>query len=158
MRVSILTISDSASSGKRPDKSGPAVRERCVKLGWQIVSEEKLADDAAQISEMLSVLSASGKADLILTTGGTGLGPRDVTPEATEAICEKMVPGLAEVMRERGRQSTPRAALSRAVAGVSNATLIVNLPGSPKGAVESLDAIADLLPHAIEVLRGARHD
>jgi molybdopterin adenylyltransferase len=158
MRVAILTISDSASSGKRPDKSGPAVRERCVKLGWQIAGEEKLADDAAQISEMLSVLAASGKADLILTTGGTGLGPRDVTPEATSAICEKIVPGLGEVMRERGRQSTPRAALSRAVAGICNGTLIVNLPGSPKGAVESLDVIADLLPHAVEVLRGARHD
>jgi molybdopterin adenylyltransferase len=158
MRVAILTISDTASRGKRSDKSGPAVRDRCVQLGWQIASEGILPDEAAQISERLSQLADSAKTDLILTTGGTGVGPRDLTPEATAAICDKIVPGLAEVMRERGRQSTPRAALSRAVAGVRKGTLIVNLPGSPKGAVESLDAIADLLPHAVFVVHGARHD
>lgn len=158
MRVAIITVSDSSASGTRPDRSGPAVRERCVQLGWQVTSEQVLPDDRTQIGERLAQLADSGVAELILTTGGTGLGPRDVTPEATAEICEKIVPGLAELMRERGRQSTPRAALSRAVAGVRKSALIVNLPGSPKGAVESLDAVAELLPHAVEVVRGARHD
>ncbi|HUK31315.1 MAG TPA: MogA/MoaB family molybdenum cofactor biosynthesis protein [Candidatus Acidoferrum sp.] len=157
-RVAILTISDTASRGERPDKSGPAVRERCLKLGWHIAIEEVLPDERAQISARLAALADSSDVSLILTTGGTGLGPRDSTPEATTEICSKIVPGLAEMMRERGRQSTPRAALSRAVVGVRGATIIANLPGSPKGAVESLDAIAELLPHAADVLRGARHD
>jgi molybdopterin adenylyltransferase len=158
MRVAILTISDSAARGERPDRSGPAVRERCVQLGWQVSIEEVLPDEQAQIRDQLQLLADSGKTDIILTTGGTGLGPRDVTPEATTEICEKIVPGLAELMRERGRQATPRAALSRAVTGVRGRILIVNLPGSPKGAVESLDAVAQLLPHAVEILGGARHD
>jgi molybdopterin adenylyltransferase len=158
MRVAILTISDTVSRGERPDRSGPAVRERCAKLGWKIVIEEILPDDRAKLSARLARLADAGDVDAILTTGGTGLGPRDVTPEATKEICEKLVPGLSELMRERGRQSTPRAVLSRAVVGVRGSVLIVNLPGSPKGAVESLDAVADLLPHAVEVLRGARHD
>ena len=158
MRVAILTISDSVSRGERPDRSGPAVRERCARLGWKIVIEEILPDDQAKLSAGLARLADGGDVDAILTTGGTGLGPHDVTPEATKEICEKLVPGLSELMRERGRQSTPRAVLSRAVVGVRGSVLIVNLPGSPKGAVESLDAVADLLPHAVEVLRGARHD
>lgn len=158
MRVAILTISDSSSRGERPDRSGPVVRERCGQIGWQVTSEEILPDERTKISERLRVIADSGKTDLILTTGGTGLGPRDVTPEATAEVCERIVPGLAELMRERGRQSTPRAALSRAVAGTRGRALIVNLPGSPKGAVESLDAVAQLLPHAVEVLGGARHD
>jgi molybdenum cofactor synthesis domain-containing protein len=135
------------------------MKERCLNLGWQVVSETVLPDERAKISEQLKQLADSGTLDLILTTGGTGLGPRDVTPEATVDVCDRIVPGLAEMMRERGRQqSTPRAALSRAVAGTRGNTLIVNLPGSPKGAVQSLNAIADLLPHASEVMRGARHD
>jgi molybdenum cofactor synthesis domain-containing protein len=158
MRVAILTISDSSSSGARPNLGGPTMRERCLNLGWQITSEVVLPDERTQISEKLKQLADSGTLDLILTTGGTGLGPRDVTPEATSDICDRIVLGLAEVMRERGRQSTPRAALSRAVVGTRGNTLIVNLPGSPKGAVQSLNAIADLLPHASEVMRGARHD
>ena len=158
MRVAILTISDSAARGERPDRSGPAMRERCVQFGWQVMIEEVLPDEQTQIRDRLQMLADSGKTDIILTTGGTGLGPRDVTPEATTEICEKIVPGLAELMRERGRQATPRAALSRAVTGVRGCTLIVNLPGSPKGAVESLDAVAQLLPHAVEILGGARHD
>ena len=158
MRVAILTISDTVSRGERPDRSGLAVRERCAKLEWKIVIEEILPDDQAKLSAGLARLADAGDVDAILTTGGTGLGPRDVTPEATKEICEKLVPGLSELMRERGRQSTPRAVLSRAVAGVRGSVLIVNLPGSPKGAVESLDAVADLLPHAVEVLHGARHD
>ena len=158
LRVAILTISDSSSSGTRPNLGGPTMRERCLNLGWQIVSEAVLPDERAQISEKLKQLADSGTLDLILTTGGTGLGPRDVTPEATVDVCDRIVPGLAEFMRDRGIQSTPRAALSRAVAGTRGNTLIVNLPGSPKGAVQSLNVIADLLPHALEVMRGARHD
>jgi len=158
MRVAILTISDTASRGEKPDRSGPAVRERCAQLGWQVSREEILPDERKQISEKLRALAGSGEVDLILTTGGTGLGPRDVTPEATTDVCEKIVPGLAELMRERGRQATPRAVLSRAIVGIVKNVLVVNLPGSPKGAVESLDAVAQLLPHAVEVLRGARHD
>jgi molybdopterin adenylyltransferase len=158
MRVALLTVSDSAADGTRADRSGPAVAERCRALGWQIVSSEILSDDRAQIEARLAALADSGAADLILTTGGTGLGPRDSTPEATAAICGKLVPGLGDLMRERGRAATPRAVLSRAVAGVRARALIVNLPGSPRGAVESLDAVAELLPHAVEVLGGARHD
>jgi molybdenum cofactor synthesis domain-containing protein len=158
MRVAILTISDSSSRGERPNLGGPTVRERCLNLGWQIASEVTLPDERAQISERLKQTADSGDVDLIVTTGGTGLGPRDVTPEATTEVCDRIVPGLAELMRERGRQSTPRAALSRAVVGTRGSTIIVNLPGSPKGAVQSLNAISDLLPHASEVMRGARHD
>src|SRR5712692_8004887 len=158
MRVAILTVSDSAAQGARQDLSGPAVRERCLALGWQVSSTAIVADEPALLQARLMELADSGLVDLILTTGGTGVGPRDTTPEATAAVCQKIIPGLGELMREKGRQATPRAALSRAVAGVRGRVVVVNLPGSPKGAVQSLDAIADLLPHAVEVLRGARHD
>ncbi len=158
MRVALVTVSDSVSQGGRPDRSSPALRERCAALGWQVVCAIVVPDEPAVLQARLIELADSGLADVVLTTGGTGVGPRDSTPEATEAVCEKLIPGLAELMREKGWQTTPRAALSRALAGVRGRALIVNLPGSPKGAVESLDAIADLLPHAVEVLRGARHD
>src|SRR6202521_1726044 len=149
MRVVILTISDSVSQGERADASGPALRERCRQLGWDVVAEAVLPDDPALIRERLVSLSDGGRAELILTTGGTGIGPRDSTPEATTEACQKLLPGIPEVMREYGRKKNPRAALSRGVAGVR---------GSARGAVESLDAVAELLPHALEVLRGARHD
>lgn len=158
MRVAIVTISDSTSQGLRPDRSGPALRERSQQLGWQVASALVVADEISAIQARLIELADSHLVDLILTTGGTGVGPRDITPEATVAVCEKIIPGLGELMREKGRQATPRSALSRAIAGVRGRVVIVNLPGSPKGAVESLDAVADLLPHAVEVLRGARHD
>ncbi len=158
MRVAIVTVSDSTSQGLRPDRSGPALRERSQQLGWQVASALVVADETSVIQARLIELADSHLVDLILTTGGTGVGPRDITPEATVAVCEKVIPGLGELMREKGRQATPRAALSRAIAGVRGRVVIVNLPGSPKGAVESLDAVADLLPHAVEVLRGARHD
>ena len=158
MRVAILTISDSVSQGVREDASGPALRERCRQLEWDVVAEAALPDDPALILERLDSLADGGRAELILTTGGTGIGPRDSTPEATTEACQKLLPGIPEMMRENGRKKNARAALSRGVAGVRGRVLIVNLPGSPRGAVESLDAVAELLPHALEVLRGARHD
>ena len=158
MRVVILTISDSVSRGIRGDASGPALRERCLQLGWDVVAQAVLPDEPASIRERLISLVNDGAAELILTTGGTGIGPRDSTPEATTEACQKLLPGIPEVMREYGRKKNPRAALSRAVAGIRGRVLIVNLPGSPRGAVESLDSVAELLPHALEVLRGARHD
>jgi molybdopterin adenylyltransferase len=158
MRVAILTVSDSVSRGARSDASGPALRERCKELGWEVVSEAILPDEPVTVRERLVSLADGGAADLVLTTGGTGIGPRDSTPEATAETCQKLLPGIPEMMREVGRKKNPRAALSRGVAGVRGYALIVNLPGSPRGAIESLDAVAELLPHAIEVLRGARHD
>ena len=158
MRVAIVTVSDSTSQGLHPDRSGPALRERSQQLGWQVASALVVADETSVIQARLIELADSHLVDLILTTGGTGVGPRDITPESTVAVCEKIIPGLGELMREKGRQVTPRAALSRAIVGVRGRVVIVNLPGSPKGAVESLDAVAELLPHAVEVLRGARHD
>jgi molybdopterin adenylyltransferase len=158
MRVAVLTVSDSVSRGDREDRSGPAVAERCRTLGWQVVSADVVSDDRDVLENRLAALADSASADLLLTTGGTGIGPRDTTPEATAGVCQTILPGLGELMREKGRQKNSRAALSRAVAGVCKGALIVNLPGSPRGAVESLEAVAELLPHAIEVLRGASHD
>ena len=158
MRVAILTISDSVSRGTNKDASGPALYERCAQLGWEVVVQAVLPDEPEAIRDRLVLLADSSAADLILTTGGTGIGPRDSTPEATTEACQKLLPGISELMRDEGRKKTPRAALSRAVAGVRGRALIVNLPGSPRGALESLDAVADLLPHALQVLGGARHD
>ena len=158
LRVAVITVSDSSFQGTRADKSGPAVVERCKSLGWEAGPPEVLPDDQALLESRLTELADSDSFDLVLTTGGTGVSPRDVTPEATMAVCKKLLPGLGEVMRTKGREKTPRAVLSRAVAGVHARALIVNLPGSPKGAVDSLDAVSDVLPHTIEALRGARHD
>ncbi|MGB8523996.1 MAG: MogA/MoaB family molybdenum cofactor biosynthesis protein [Candidatus Acidiferrales bacterium] len=158
MRVSVLTISDSVSSGKQEDRSGPAVVARCKELGWQIVASMVLRDDRSAIETILKELAGAASADVILTTGGTGLGPRDVTPEATIAVSERLIPGFSEHMRSQGAKKIPRAILSRAVAGIRGETIIINLPGSPRGAVDSLNAIAELLPHAVAVLHGARHD
>jgi len=157
-RVALVTVSDSVSRGQRQDRSGPELADRCRALGWQVISSEALSDDRDALEKRLAALVDSDSIDLLLTTGGTGVGPRDTTPEATAAVCEKLLPGLGELMREKGRQKNPRASLSRSLAGVRKRALIVNLPGSPRGAVESLDAVADLLPHAVEVLRGASHD
>jgi molybdopterin adenylyltransferase len=158
MRVAIVTVSDSVSAGRTEDRSGPALRGRCEKLGWQVVSAIVVADEADAIRKLLSDLADSGASDLILTAGGTGIGPRDVTPEATSAVVQKVLPGVSEKMRAEGQKRNPRALLSRGIAGVRKQALIVNLPGSPLGAVESLDAVAELLPHAVDVLHGARHD
>ncbi len=158
MRVAVLTISDTVARDERVDLSGPAVVQRCRELGWEVTSSLKCSDDPGQVRSHLRQLADSRRVDLILTTGGTGLGPRDNTPEATLDVAEKVIPGLAEEMRRKGAELAPNAILSRGVAVVRNVSLILNLPGSPKGAVESLDTLAKLLPHALQVLHGARHD
>jgi molybdopterin adenylyltransferase len=158
MKVAVITISDSVARGQRQDASGPAVKARCQELKFNIVSSHVLPDESAQIQMLLSELADGRSVDVILTTGGTGIGPRDCTPEATQAIAERLVPGMAEEMRRKGLEHTPRAILSRGVAAIRSSTLILNLPGSPKGAVESLDAVAALLPHSVEIMHGARHD
>src|SRR5215470_6633969 len=150
LRVAIITISDSVSAGKSEDKSGPAVKGRCRELGWEVTSTLVVADDPPGIREQLRELADSGRVDLILTTGGTGLSPRDSTPEATIAIADRLIPGFAEEMRRKGMEKTRRAILSRAVAAVRHRSLILNLPGSPKGAVDSLDSLANI--------HGTRHD
>ncbi|MBI5085528.1 MAG: MogA/MoaB family molybdenum cofactor biosynthesis protein [Acidobacteria bacterium] len=152
MKVAVLTISDSSFAGSRPDVSGPEVAGICTSLGWQVAHSQVLPDERAAISSALRLLSAS--CDLILTTGGTGITARDITPEATRDVIEKELPGLPELMRAAGLGFTRRAALSRAVAGTLGQCLIVNLPGSPRGARQSLDAILDLVPHIVELLHG----
>jgi molybdenum cofactor synthesis domain-containing protein len=158
MRVAVLTISDSVSRGEREDLSGPAVVAFCRGLGWEIVTTLRVSDDLDAIRAQLSELAQAARVDLVLTTGGTGIGPRDNAPEATQAIADRVIPGIAEEMRRKGLEKTPTAVLSRATAASRGKTLIVNLPGSPKGATESLEAVAHLLPHAVQVLHGARHD
>jgi molybdopterin adenylyltransferase len=158
MNVAIITISDTVASGERQDASGPAVAARCQELKFTVESAHTVPDDPAQIRSLLSKLADAQNIDVILTTGGTGIGPRDSTPEATQSIAERLVPGMAEEMRRKGLAHTPRAILSRGVAAIRGSTLILNLPGSPKGAVESLDAVAALLPHSVQIIHGARHD
>jgi len=152
MKVAVLTISDRAFRGTRKDASGPALAEAVRARGWEVALLEVLPDERERIAERLRELS--GKVDLILTTGGTGLSPRDVTPEATLDVVERRVPGIPEAMRAEGLKRTPTAMLSRGEAGVLSGTLIVNLPGSPEGALECLKAVGDALAHAVEVAQG----
>jgi molybdenum cofactor synthesis domain-containing protein len=152
--AAVLTISDSVSAGGRPDKSGPAVRDRLEQLGWQVTVMEAIPDDTAGIGQRLAALADGGQVSAIFTTGGTGVSARDNTPEATRAVLDREMPGFGELMRAKGRESTPLAVLSRAIAGTRGRVLIINLPGSPKGAVESLDAIVELVPHVLELLSG----
>ncbi len=153
MRVGVLTASDRSAAGVRPDRSGEVVGEVLAAVGWTVEEYRVVPDERERIADALREMAASGLA-LILTSGGTGLGPRDVTPEATADVIDRPVPGLGELMRQAGRQFTPRATLSRAIAGIRGRTLIVNLPGSPRGVHENLGAILEVLPHAVEVLAG----
>jgi len=153
-RIAVLTISDSVAAGTRIDRSGPAVIERLRQRGWEVPHTETLPDDEARIAERLGCLADSGSYAAIFTTGGTGLASRDVTPEATRRVLQREIPGIGELMRARGVAATPLAVLSRAVDGTRGAVLIVNLPGSPKGAVESLDAIVEVVPHMLDLLCG----
>lgn len=159
IRVAVITISDSAVAGTRQDRSGPALVDRVTQLGWQIAQTRLVADEVSEIAAAMTELAGSGEIDVILSTGGTGLSPRDVTPEAARSVAEREVPGFGEVMRAKGRNSTPLAALSRSAAYTRGAALIVTLPGSPRGAVESLEAVMDLIPHAVNLLHGrTEHD
>jgi molybdenum cofactor synthesis domain-containing protein len=148
----VVTVSDGVSAGTRQDESGPAVGDLLSSAGFEIV-RHLVADEQDEIERLLGKLA--GAVNLVVTTGGTGFSPRDVTPEATRAVIEREAPGLAEAMRAAGRLTTPNADLSRGIAGIVGSTVIVNLPGSPKGATESLAAILGILPHAIEHLRGS---
>jgi len=150
--AAVLTVSDSCSRGERVDLSGPAVAEALGQRNFHVVARGVVADEPAAIQEKLIELCRSAR--LVVTTGGTGIAPRDVTPEATAAVCERLVEGIAEQMRLQGVQKTRFAALSRAVCGIRGTSLILNLPGSPAGAVESLEAVIDLLPHALELIAG----
>jgi len=154
-RVAIITASDKGSRGKREDKSGPAVRDYMEKLGFETVSLEVLPDDREKLAGRMAELADGGLAELILTTGGTGFSPRDVTPEATLDVSERLVPGFGEAMRAYSMQFTGRAMLSRATAGIRRGTLIINLPGSPKAVVECLDCIGGQLDHAVGILTGS---
>lgn len=158
MNVGILTLSDKGSRGERRDTSGAAIGELLEPLGASIRRVEILPDDLESIAATLSMWADSAELDLIVTTGGTGLAPRDVTPEATLRVVDRLVPGLAEVMRAEGLRHTPMAALSRAVVGIRGRTLIVNLPGSERGVRQNLAVLLPLLPHAVETLRDAAGD
>jgi len=152
--MAVVTVSDSAFVGKRADASGPAVKARLEQLGWPVSSVEVVPDELPAISRLLSDVADAGQVCAIFTTGGTGVAARDVTPEATRTVIDREIPGIGELMRATGRNSTPFATLSRAIAGIRGDVLIVNLPGSPRGAVESLDAIVEVVPHVLKLLSG----
>jgi molybdopterin adenylyltransferase len=153
LRVGILTISDRAARGERQDSSGPALMQLVQETGWAVTITALLPDEESAIREKLMIWADGAELDLILTTGGTGFAERDITPEATRAVIEREAPGLAEAMRAASLKVTPHAMLSRIVTGIRKKTLIINLPGSPKGAVENLQVVIPVLPHAIQLLR-----
>ncbi len=153
IRIGILTVSDRSSRHERLDLSGPALSQAVVEHGWEVVHTAILPDEQDEIAGLLIQWADSGEMDVILTTGGTGFSRRDVTPEATLSVIQRLTPGLAEAMRSSSLQITPHAMLSRAMAGIRAHTLIVNLPGSPKAAVENLAVLVPVLPHAIQLLR-----
>ena len=153
IRVGILTLSDRSSRGERADASGPVLATLVQAEGWSVVKQSLLPDEESEIREILASWADSDEMDVILTTGGTGFAPRDVTPEATRAVIEREAPGLAEAMRAASLRVTPHAMLSRIVTGIRKRTIILNLPGSPKGAVENLQVVITVLPHAVQLLR-----
>jgi molybdenum cofactor synthesis domain-containing protein len=152
IRFGILTLSDRSARGERPDASGPVLADLVRAQNWSVAEQAILADDESAISAMLMVWVESGRFDVILTTGGTGFAPRDVTPEATRKVIERDAPGLAEAMRAESLKKTPHAMLSRGIAGIRGRTLIINLPGSPKGAVENFHTVLPVLAHAVQLL------
>jgi molybdopterin adenylyltransferase len=153
IRFGILTLSDRSSRGERTDSSGPALADLVQAEGWSVVKQSLLSDNESAIREALVSWADSGEMDVILTTGGTGFSPRDVTPEATRAVIQRETPGLAEAMRAASLKITSHAMLSRVVTGIRGKTLIINLPGSPKGAVENLRVVIPVLPHAVQLLK-----
>jgi molybdopterin adenylyltransferase len=154
IRVAILTISDSAFAGTREDLSGPALRKRCEELAWPVIETTVVPDSETDIVRQLSEWADRGLVTLILTTGGTGISARDNTPEATRAVIERELPGMSELMRSKGLEQTPFSVLSRAIVGTRKRTLIVNLPGSPKGALYSFAVIEGLAQHVVKLLSG----
>ncbi len=157
LTVAIVVASDRAFKGRYEDRTGPALAKFLGERGWEVVRTVVVPDDKPEISSVLKNTCDEGAASLVVTAGGTGLGPRDVTPEATREVVEKELPGLAELMRSKCAARSPRAALSRAVAGARGRSIILNVPGSPAGAVESLETVLDLIPHAIEMAAGHGH-
>jgi len=151
LRVAVITLSDRSAAGEREDLSGPVIVEAVSKTGADVVEKKTLPDEKNLLSEELIGLADQRGVDLIFTTGGTGLGPRDVTPEATIAVIDRRIPGMEEAMRRAGAENTPYAMLSRGVCGMRGKTIIINLPGSPKGVRESLNAILPVLRHAVEL-------
>ena len=154
IRVGVVTISDSAVAGRREDASGPAVAARVQELGWKVAETRLVEDSVPRISHVLSTMADSGVVEVVLTTGGTGVAARDVTPEAVREIAHREIPGFGELMRSEGRKSTKFASLSRSGAATRGTTLLVTLPGSPRGAVDSLNAVAELIPHVVDLLHG----
>lgn len=157
IRVAILTVSDSCSQGEREDISGQTIKDMLPEGGFEICRKKIVADDHEKIVNELKHLSDKADIDVVFTTGGTGLGPRDVTPEATASVCERIIPGLGEMMRNEGLKKTKNAILSRGIAGICNRTIVINLPGSPRGVKESLEIILDVLPHAVDMMHGGGH-